>query len=646
MAQLLSKAAKTPKTGLKYEPKLGVNGYTSTSAHAILWNTNLWMKDQKARHPNLYRRTTREHMVDATGTSDWFVKTTLAEAKKGRLTVEQEKKAQVLERKAKQLDFLVGTEDEDLIQTSNSRLLHKFPHIVDSSRSIIRELNQRHPPQPVHYDEVLSVLKERDEAIGGAQPAVKIRAFRELLIHAGFSFSQAKPMTVAAETAAALAYQAKYLEGKIGNRKRGFASVEADLELMMSLPKGSPGRPSARRVLQKKGGFTRGEGWEKPEVTLDESYVTLHHVKKKTVHDKKNDEHVNRRDGAGQRVCIGGAVVYFSDPGTDRPHARFLPGKAGFFMFRANGGKTGAKGTAMAGPKAADVKAAIRELDASASVSGTKPKLFQKFIDLSTTATRALTAAEEDMKESITHALGLLESVEDMNPGHTDNFDYHGNFDSARFTKWFRHLCATLKEHYGSSEINMDGATYHKLRLNPTPTTQTNRPDMIKWLEERGHELGRDLITAEQKITWKPGGTGLNLNDLYTIAKANFPEPQYEVYTIAREFGHTVRFTPPYCHRSAPIEIIWANIKNPIGDEQGVKTIPDLMKKLQEKKDPLKDPTMLGAYADARQWEDEMYLALQDQIGAEGDMPIEPDDIPSSDSDDYEDEGDDDVDEE
>ena len=49
MAQLLSKAAKTPKTGLKYEPKLGVNGYTSTSAHAILWNTNLWMKDQKAR---------------------------------------------------------------------------------------------------------------------------------------------------------------------------------------------------------------------------------------------------------------------------------------------------------------------------------------------------------------------------------------------------------------------------------------------------------------------------------------------------------------------------------------------------------------------------------------------------------------------
>ena len=38
---------------------------------------------------------------------------------------------------------------------------------------------------------------------------------------------------------------------------------------------------------------------------------------------------------------------------------------------------------------------------------------------------------------------------------------------------------------------------------------------------------------------------------------------------------------------------------------------------------------MLSAYADAQQWEDEIYLALQDQIGVEGDMPIEPDDIPS-----------------
>ena len=138
-------------------------------------------------------------------------------------------------------------------------------------------------------------------------------------------------------------------------------------------------------------------------------------------------------------------------------------------------------------------------------------------------------------------------------------------------------------------------------------------------------------------MPWKPGGTGLNLTQLYAIAKANFLEPYYEVYKIAQKFGHTVRFTPPYCHRSAPIEIIWANIKNPIGRDQGVQTIPGLMRKIQEKKDKLQESTMLGAYADTRQWEDETYIALQDQIGAVGDMPIEPNDDPGDEDEDGED---------
>ena len=82
--------------------------------------------------------------------------------------------------------------------------------------------------------------------------------------------------------------------------------------------------------------------------------------------------------------------------------------------------------------------------------------------------------------------------------------------------------------------------------------------------------------------------------------------------------------TPPYCHRSAPIEIVWANIKNPIGRATSAETVNDLMRKIQDSKDKVEETAMLGAYADTRQWEDEMWLA--DPRVADGEMPEEPDD--------------------
>ncbi|KAH9088168.1 hypothetical protein LEN26_019618 [Aphanomyces euteiches] len=39
-----------------------------------------------------------------------------------------------------------------------------------------------------------------------------------------------------------------------------------------------------------------------------------------------------------------------------------------------------------------------------------------------------------------------------------DEDDYHGNFNSVLFEKWFTELCSDLKETYGSCVIHMDGA--------------------------------------------------------------------------------------------------------------------------------------------------------------------------------------------
>jgi hypothetical protein len=273
-----------------------------------------------------------------------------------------------------------------------------------------------------------------------------------------------------------------------------------------------------------------------------------------------------------------------------------------------------------------------------------KQDLMTKFV--STSASHALSPNLSAILAECQRALSVIASTEDMSVGDVDHFDYHGNFDSARFSKWFRHLCQVFYEDHGHEDaegnrhgghINMDGATYHKLLLNPVPVSGSNRPDVIAWLEKRGQEINKVLITPEQKLDSRRSTTGLTLPELFEIVQANKPDPIYEVYTIAKEWGHTVRFTPPYCHRSQPIEIIWANVKNPIGRAkagQGAKSLPDLMEKLQRAKDNLKESMLLGAYADTRQWEDEMWLADQDLDGADGEMPNEPDTVNMSDDED------------
>ncbi|KAG3028832.1 hypothetical protein PC129_g18744 [Phytophthora cactorum] len=60
--------------------------------------------------------------------------------------------------------------------------------------------------------------------------------------------------------------------------------------------------------------------------------------------------------------------------------------------------------------------------------------------------------------------------------------DYHGNFNAAKFEKWFLNLCNVLKEKYGGCNIHMDGASYHKRQINKAPTMKSNRAEIMNWL--------------------------------------------------------------------------------------------------------------------------------------------------------------------
>jgi hypothetical protein len=67
--------------------------------------------------------------------------------------------------------------------------------------------------------------------------------------------------------------------------------------------------------------------------------------------------------------------------------------------------------------------------------------------------------------------------------------DYHGNFNTELFEKWFENLSADLAAKYGPCNIHMDGASYHKNQVNPAPTTKTLKANIQEWLEDKCKQL-------------------------------------------------------------------------------------------------------------------------------------------------------------
>ncbi|RQM21959.1 hypothetical protein B5M09_009254 [Aphanomyces astaci] len=129
-----------------------------------------------------------------------------------------------------------------------------------------------------------------------------------------------------------------------------------------------------------------------------------------------------------------------------------------------------------------------------------------------------------------------------------DDDDYHGNFNSELFEKWFTQLCGALQTAHGACVIHMDGAKYHKRVLNPCPTTATKKGEIIAWLTSKGVAFDPKQTKAE----------------LLVIVKANRERPSYASQVIATSYGHTLLFTPPYHPELQPIEVIWGIVKNKI----------------------------------------------------------------------------------
>ncbi|POM64199.1 Hypothetical protein PHPALM_20300 [Phytophthora palmivora] len=148
--------------------------------------------------------------------------------------------------------------------------------------------------------------------------------------------------------------------------------------------------------------------------------------------------------------------------------------------------------------------------------------------------------------------------------------DYHGNFNTEQFEKWFSELCTTLAEKYGLCNSHMDGAPYHKNQTNSAPTTRTLK-----------------------------------------LVRANKPTPKYQATHITTSHGHLVYFTPPYHPELQPIELIWAHVKNQVANDPA-SSMQELRLKIDAAFDTIKSDTWINAFRRTQKVQDK-YIQETDE---------------------------------
>lgn len=123
--------------------------------------------------------------------------------------------------------------------------------------------------------------------------------------------------------------------------------------------------------------------------------------------------------------------------------------------------------------------------------------------------------------------------------------DYHEEMNNQKFYEWFNEsLLPNLEK---PSIIVMDNAKYHSRVLDKPPTLNSRKSELLEWLRTHGVSFQVDMKKAE-------------LLELVRLNKPQFPK--YVIDELAKQKGHRIIRLPPYhCHFNS-IELIWAQIKN------------------------------------------------------------------------------------
>ncbi|XP_060855582.1 uncharacterized protein LOC132933290 [Metopolophium dirhodum] len=122
--------------------------------------------------------------------------------------------------------------------------------------------------------------------------------------------------------------------------------------------------------------------------------------------------------------------------------------------------------------------------------------------------------------------------------------DYHDEINGETFYEWMEGVLPRLKD---NCVIIMDNASYHSVKLDKAPTSQTRKGDIMKWLEDKGEVIDRPMCIPQ----------------LFEIVKRIKPQHQkYVIDELAKKNNRNILRLPPYHCELNPIELAWSSVKN------------------------------------------------------------------------------------
>ncbi|PKC60959.1 hypothetical protein RhiirA1_488761, partial [Rhizophagus irregularis] len=229
----------------------------------------------------------------------------------------------------------------------------------------------------------------------------------------------------------------------------------------------------------------------RPEVFLDESYCHLHHTSRNTWVPHQG---VVLAPGHGPLVVIFGAIIVFRNGSSNKLHGELVPNS-------------------------------VHIWDPTIKPPGNRGR-------------KRNNADEWD---------NIPDVVKDANIM-PNQVDYHGNFNAEIFEDLFSTLCKALYEKYGPVNIHMDGASYHKRRVENIPTSNTKKQEIIDWLN------AHNIVFSDE----------LRRPELLELVQMNKEKVTFACVKIAKQYEHEVSFTPPYHCELQPIEGIWSVVKGEV----------------------------------------------------------------------------------
>lgn len=142
--------------------------------------------------------------------------------------------------------------------------------------------------------------------------------------------------------------------------------------------------------------------------------------------------------------------------------------------------------------------------------------------------------------------------------------DYHDEMNGDTFREWMENTLPCLKP---NSVIVMDNASYHSVKIDKAPTSNTRKADIIKWLEDKGEVVDRTMVIPQL---------------LHIVKRLKPLHTKYVIDELVKANNHTVLRLPPYHCELNPIELAWSSVKNHVRMNNTTYKLPDVKKFLIE----------------------------------------------------------------